>query len=218
MAKRDRRSEIMQAAEKLFTSRQFHQITLDDVVREARVGKGTIYRYFQDKEDLFFQTATRGFDELCELLSRKVPQDASFGEQLLGMCGQISAFFCSRRQLLRLMQAEESRISGRSGEIRDRWVRERRKLASSVAGVLAKGVAEGQIRADIPPEILAQFLLGMLRTRARDLADVPESQRPLELIVSLFCQGACRQSGRSNGHESWMLCALADGAGHPNHS
>ena len=44
----------MRAAEKLFTSRRYHEISLDAVVQEARVGKGTIYRYFQSKDDLFF--------------------------------------------------------------------------------------------------------------------------------------------------------------------
>ena len=42
MAKRDRRAEIMQAAEKLFTRGRVHQLTLDDVVQEARVGKGRL--------------------------------------------------------------------------------------------------------------------------------------------------------------------------------
>ena len=68
----DKRLAIMQAAESLFTSRRLHEITLDDVAREAQVGKGTIYRYFQDKDDLFFQTATQGFDELCDLLQQRV--------------------------------------------------------------------------------------------------------------------------------------------------
>ena len=38
------------------------------VKSEAKVGKGTIYLYFENKDDLFFQTATWGFEELCELL------------------------------------------------------------------------------------------------------------------------------------------------------
>lgn len=66
----------MRAAESLFARRRRHEIALDDVVRQARVGKGTICRYCQDKDDLLFGTATRGFDELCEPLTREVPADA----------------------------------------------------------------------------------------------------------------------------------------------
>ncbi|NJL30924.1 MAG: TetR/AcrR family transcriptional regulator, partial [Phycisphaerales bacterium] len=32
----------------------------------AGVGKGTIYRYFKDKDDLFFSTAAQGFEDLWQ--------------------------------------------------------------------------------------------------------------------------------------------------------
>jgi len=197
MAKRDRRTEIMQAAEKLFTSRRFHEITLDHVVREARVGKGTIYRYFANKDDLFFQTATRGFDELCELLTRRVPDSASFPKQLLSACRQISAFFRRRRPLFRMMQAEGARMYWCGANVRERWTQKRKKLVSAVAEILRKGVREGRIRNDVRAEILASLLLGMLRTRARELMDVPASSRPLKLVVSLFYEGAGHRAKRA---------------------
>ena len=61
----EKRLRIMQAAEQLFRTRQFHEIALDEVARVADVGKGTIYLHFSDKEDLFFQTAVAGYDEMC---------------------------------------------------------------------------------------------------------------------------------------------------------
>lgn len=182
----------MQAVEKLFTSRRFHEITLDDVAQAARVGKGTIYRYFQDKDDLFFQTATSGFDDLCELLRREVPENNPFVEQLISACTQISGFFKRRRQLFQMMQAEEDRIYWFTGTIRDRWMAKRRKLVAAVAEIIRKGVREGKVRNDIPAEVLANFFLGMLRTRARDLANPPEVTPPNELLVDLFCRGAAR--------------------------
>ena len=185
-----KRAEIMQAAERLFTSRRFHEITLDEVAREAGVGKGTIYRCFQDKDDLFFQTATRGFDELCELMEREVHPDAPFPEQLLGVCRQIGQFFEHRHRLLRMMQAEEGRALWSRGTIREKWLARRAKLAAAVAGILAKGVAEAQIRPDLPPDVLAGYLLGMLRTRAHDLTEAEPGYQSMEWVVELFCRGA----------------------------
>ena len=184
------RQQIMYEVEKLFTSRRFHEITLDDVAHAAQVGKGTIYRYFQNKDDLFFQTATSGFDELCELLSRKVPENASFFEQILSACNQISFFYDSRRQLFRMMQAEDSRMYWHKGTIRERWMAKRKKLIAALAEIINKGVAEGKIRTDVPPEALASFLLALLRTRSRDLADMPEVTQRHELLVDLFIRGA----------------------------
>ena len=55
--KLDKRIAIMRAAERLFHNRRFHEVTLEEVAEAAQVGKGTIYRYFADKDDLFFQVA-----------------------------------------------------------------------------------------------------------------------------------------------------------------
>ena len=96
-----KRLRIMQAAEQLFRTRQFHEITLDEVARVADVGKGTIYLYFSDKEDLFFQTAVAGYDEMCKLLLKKVADELTFDETLLQTCTTISDFFRRRRPLFR---------------------------------------------------------------------------------------------------------------------
>jgi len=205
MARPDKRREIMKAAERLFTTRRFHEITTDAVAEAAAVGKGTIYRYFRDKEDLFVQTATSGFDELCDLVSRRVSQGQSFADQLAGACEQIARFFEGRRQLFRMMQTEEGRMLLAKGSIHDRWVAHRRRLVVAVADIVRKGVHEGEIRGDVPPEVLAAFLLGMLRTRAHDLCDAPAPVRRLERVVDLFCCGAgCKfqQPRRAPGRPS----------------
>jgi AcrR family transcriptional regulator len=192
--KPDKREQIMQAAEGLFASRRLHEITLDEVASRAGVGKGTIYLYFKDKDDLFFQTATAGFDEMCDLLRRTVPTESDFAGQLLGACRQITAFFEGRRQLFAMMQAEENRMAFFQGELRDRWLARRRRLIDALAGILRKGVGEGALRRDVPPETLAAFLLGMLRTQGRDLheLDGPGTSLvpPHRTVVDLFLHGA----------------------------
>ncbi len=201
MRRRNRQEQIKQAVEKLFTSRRFHEITLDDVAQVAQVGKGTIYRYFQDKDDLFFQTATSGFDDVCSLLRRKVPDNTSFVEQLASACVEISGFFNRRRQLFQMMQAEEDRIYWFTGTIRDRWMEKRKNLVAAVAEIMRKGIGEGKVRNDIPAEVLANFFLGMLRTRARDLANAPEVTPRDELLVDLFCRGASPHEDNREYHK-----------------
>ena len=209
MARSDKRQHIMQAAERLFTSRQFHEVTTDDVAAAANVGKGTIYRYFQDKDDLLFQITASGFDELCELVERSVPGlpgaagaggaacppcPASFIEQLTEVCRRIRRFFNHRRQLLRMMEEENGRIAWCEQALRQRWSEHRKKLASAVGALLARGMDDGEIERGLPAEVLAHFLLGMLRTQARDLGDAPESMREVDLVVGLFLNGVRTRS------------------------
>jgi AcrR family transcriptional regulator len=195
MGDEDKKQRIMQAAEELFASGRIHEITTDDVARRAGVGKGTIYRFFEDKDHLFFETAHAGFDELCELLRREVPQEATFAQQLLSACVQISGFFDRRRELFDMMLSEERRASVVAGRLCRRWREKRKALVEAVAVILRHGVADGAIRSDLPAEVLANFFLGMLRTRARDLGDCPPAHKRYEVIVDVFCRGANARNG-----------------------
>jgi AcrR family transcriptional regulator len=202
MAREDRRRQIMQAAEKLFSSRRFHEITTDEVARAAGVGKGTMYRHFRDKDDLFFQTAMAGFDELCDLLHERVAQADPFPEQLLSACREIVEFFENRWQLFRMMQAEEFRLALSKGAVYERWMEHRKKLIVALAEIIRCGVSEGQVRGDVPPEVLANFLMGMLRTRTRDLKGAPAAVRRLELVIDLFCRGAGNSAAATGAERS----------------
>src|SRR5437868_1750288 len=45
--------KIVEAACRLFGTQRFHEVRMDDVAAAADVGKGTLYRYFRDKEELY---------------------------------------------------------------------------------------------------------------------------------------------------------------------
>ena len=209
MAKRNRREEIMQAAEELFTSRRFHEITLDDVAGKAEVGKGTVYRYFTDKDDLFFQTAMQGFDELCDLLERAGSGRGPFRKDLLSACKQISEFFHKRRLLFQMMQSEESCMHWRKGELRSRWMDHRESMASAVQDILRRGVEEGVVRGDVSADVLASVLLGMLRTHAKDLAERLGESRSLRTVMNLFLQGAGGNASRRSVTKRPLLATRA---------
>ena len=193
MESADKRLVIMQTAEKLFKSRRIHEITLDEVAQKARVGKGTIYLYFENKDDLFFQVATSGFDELCELIREQVSLEDRFEDQLLQMCRAISAFFGKRREMFQMMMAEDARMNGVQRSLRERWIMRRKKLREAVALVIGRGVTEGRIRTDIPAETLATLLMGLMRTRAHELDKQPEGEPlviDIALIIDIFINGA----------------------------
>jgi AcrR family transcriptional regulator len=47
-----RRAEIVETARKLFQSRTYDQTSMQDVMQECGIAKGTIYYYFKSKEEL----------------------------------------------------------------------------------------------------------------------------------------------------------------------
>jgi AcrR family transcriptional regulator len=56
------RSELVGAAERLFTSHGFHATSIDAVANEAGFTKGAVYSNFASKEDLFFAVYERRVD------------------------------------------------------------------------------------------------------------------------------------------------------------
>ena len=48
-----RRDEIMAAAKKVLASNGFHSTTIADIAKEANLAYGSIYQYFDSKDDLF---------------------------------------------------------------------------------------------------------------------------------------------------------------------
>lgn len=57
--KQKKRSEMFSAAYSLFSKKGIHETSIDDIVREAKVAKGTFYLYFKDKYDLIDRLITR---------------------------------------------------------------------------------------------------------------------------------------------------------------
>lgn len=58
------RQNIVRAAERLHESRGLSNVSVDEIVAEAGVSKGTFYVYFKRKEDVAFDIAFRRFGDL----------------------------------------------------------------------------------------------------------------------------------------------------------
>ncbi|WP_189071528.1 TetR/AcrR family transcriptional regulator [Deinococcus sedimenti] len=51
--KNQRRDDILRAAERLWTTTTYAELSMNQVAREAKLAKGTLYLYFDTKEELF---------------------------------------------------------------------------------------------------------------------------------------------------------------------
>jgi AcrR family transcriptional regulator len=64
----ERRNRILTTAQALFSRQGYQETTLDQVARDSRVGKGVLYRYFGNKEDLLVAV----FDFIIKSLNLKI--------------------------------------------------------------------------------------------------------------------------------------------------
>jgi AcrR family transcriptional regulator len=77
VAKAERRQQILMAARDEFVKRGYHQTTIDDIVAQAGVARGTFYLYFEDKRAVFSDLIDRFASELALAIVRIVTDDPS---------------------------------------------------------------------------------------------------------------------------------------------
>lgn len=76
-----KRQEILTAALKLFAVKGFEQTTLDEIAVASEFGKGTIYNYFQNKEDLYeaiLEKSLKDHNNLMEEISQSTESFRDF--------------------------------------------------------------------------------------------------------------------------------------------
>ncbi len=64
--KEQRKTGITDAAERLFFSRGYEDVSMEDIARDVELNKATLYLYFENKEALFATVVLRGIRILRE--------------------------------------------------------------------------------------------------------------------------------------------------------
>lgn len=87
----DRRERIIGAAWKLFREKGFAEATINDIINEAGISKGTFYYYFRSKDDLL-DTLSEILDREYERLDGIEPQDLSCFDKLMWLNYEVHSF------------------------------------------------------------------------------------------------------------------------------
>lgn len=185
----DKAKQILKTAERLFATGRYHEVTLDEICKEAGVGKGTVYRYFKDKEDLYWQVILSGLDELVASVEHVGEQqpDAGQGLRLLVQC--IADFFKERGALFGLMWSQQLRGSGRKKHFWKQWGKKDERMVAVAAGFIVRGTEEGHYASRFSPAAAARLLLGMVRTGLRNWKEMPAGKDWPLAVVDLFESG-----------------------------
>jgi AcrR family transcriptional regulator len=75
-----RKTEIINAAERVFFEKGFESSTMEDIAKEAEFTKKTLYSYFKSKDELYFEIMLSAFNLLNELLDKVVKENSESSE------------------------------------------------------------------------------------------------------------------------------------------
>lgn len=153
-----RPGEILAAAFDEFKQRGYAATRLEDVAKRVGVSKGTIYIYFQNKEELFRavvqSVVTPTFDRIREVAEGFEGTTEALLQRYLETLYAEVCDNSKARGLLRLLIAESETFP----ELTEVYHREVMARGNSVvAAILQRGIDRGEFRADVPvqtPEIV----------------------------------------------------------------
>ena len=70
-----RRELILSAARGLFAEKDFRSVTVREIAARAGVSPGTLYRYYQNLDELFLEVLFSGAREIMDLLDRELSRE-----------------------------------------------------------------------------------------------------------------------------------------------
>ena len=184
--KQEKRATILEAARGEFEAKRFDEVKLDDIALRAGVGKGTLYLYFKNKEDLFVQMAVDGVDEMAERMKEITAMDQPFRERFFQFGREVGEFVESRSAMFRLMHQVCS------DGIKKEFAAHHRQLVLAAREFLRVGIEEGALCDDYTPAQLHCSLIGPLLFRFR-LNEFSEEQIAVEPLLRLFWEGASKK-------------------------
>jgi AcrR family transcriptional regulator len=82
----EKRKCIAKSTCELFIEKGYVNITISQIAKVAGIGKGTIYEYFKNKEDIIFELMACLQEEYDVVLNKKLKSDISVKEKLLCLC------------------------------------------------------------------------------------------------------------------------------------
>lgn len=153
------KERLLDEATKLVHQRGFRATSLNDLLAASGVKKGSLYYHFPGKDDLGLavleRAKTRFLTSLDEVLAASTPAESlrQFLEFVLKR--HRSRQFvggCLFGNTALEMSDADSRYADRVGEVFHAWT-------GRIAAVIRAGQKDGQFRADIPAENLAQVIV-----------------------------------------------------------
>lgn len=173
------RRQLLDAAELVFSSKGYHDATLKEIAEVAEFSVGSVYSFFENKDDLFFSVFLRRGDELLPAIREIAEGDDDPLAKVHALVDLEIGFFRDHAAFGRLFLRTSSATSLSAERPVDQAMRSRFGEAMALhAGVVAEGQAAGVVR-EGPPEVLALLLSSLVSGyQASDPAVVGDDEAP----------------------------------------
>lgn len=190
-----RTEEILAAAAKLFAERGYADADTQVLADRLGIGKGTLYRYFPSKRELFLAAADLGMRRLSEQIDAAIPPTGDPLELMARGIQTYLEFFEEHPELVELLILERAQFRDRK---KPTYFEHREKNSCRWHDAFRQLMADGRVR-ELPPErlldVLGDLIYGTMFTNYfTGRTDSPRVQA--EEIVDMVLNGILTDSER----------------------
>jgi TetR/AcrR family transcriptional regulator len=164
MARLDKQTAILDAAQKRFSFYGFTKVTMDEIAEDLGISKAALYYYFPAKEELFRQVIARGHSEFFDLVEDANKTIPVAGEKILRYFQLYLAFF---NKLLNLNLISVNAVDIIHPIIKNLFVEFTKKEYDLIESILHEGKKNNEFKIDSPQKttVLLQHIMQGLRMR-----------------------------------------------------
>ena len=181
MPKDQRRAQLLDAANTVFTSRGYHAAAMDDIADVAGVSKPVLYQHFGSKLDLYLALLDRSCERLVDIVADALASTGDNAERVTAAVGAFYDFVSSASGEFRFVF--ESDLTG-DNKVQARLWRVNNDIADAIAEVIAADTALSAAEA----KLLAISLVGMVQVGARFWASKDSASIPVDQAKRLVSQ------------------------------
>jgi TetR/AcrR family transcriptional regulator, fatty acid metabolism regulator protein len=155
----DKREKILRAAVKVFARKGFYATRVSEIAKAAGVADGTIYLYFENKDDVLISVFEDRITKLLAVLREEIAKSSGFEDGFRRIVELQLGLLDGQRDLAEVITVNLRQSSKLLKQYATPLFTQYLEL---IAGLVAEGQREGVVRPDLNPRIVARSLWGAL--------------------------------------------------------
>ena len=189
---------ILDNAKSRFDRFGFQKTTMDEISRDCKISKRTLYEHFHDKQHLFDSLFVRECEKDLEIIFSRIGDVADPLERLLSLLRTAIEYFREDIFLTRLLKNDDALFSALLTGKYHSLVTE--NLVAIISGIIAEGKQKQRIRPEIDEQVAAYVGLKMFQSFSymKTIPFDPEKESQgfyTEALVDIFYHALIHHNG-----------------------
>ena len=161
---RDKHKRIINAATKIFAQKGFFQAKVADIAKEAQVADGTIYLYFENKDDILISLFEEQMNRVLEDMKTQVLKEEDAVKKIEKFAFNHLKLVELNKNVAEIIQVELRQSSKFMKEYKNEKFHEYLNL---IGDIIREGQEKGIFKEDIIPGIAKRAFFGALDEMSR---------------------------------------------------